>query len=330
MAAGSDELGAPTPNDFVEITPKQEESVDKALAWLAKNQSRDGSWGSEGSSGTYQMAMTGLAGLALLSAGHSPGRGKYGVNVARTVEFILKHQDHDGLIASSNDNQTMYGHGFAMTFLAEVYGMDVEGELGERIKQALTKAVKKTQQSQSHQGGWYYSPNSGADEGSVTITQVQALRGARNAGIEVPEKVMNQAIEYVRMCQNSDGGIRYSVQSGQTSSPALTAAGAEVFLMAGRYSGKETERACEYLKKNLDARHTQGYHDFYTNFYGSQAMFQIGGEYWSKYFADIRTRLIQQQSADGSWRGDVGSTYCTAIGVLILSLPYRYLPIFQK
>ena len=329
-AASGEEPVAGAPGDFVQITPKQDEVIEKGLAWLAKNQARDGSWGSEGSSGTYQMAMTGLAGLALLSAGQSPGRGKYGPNVARTVEFVLKHQDHDGLIVTGNDSQTMYGHGFAMTFLGEVYGMDVDGELGERIREALTRAVKKTQQSQSNRGGWYYSPNSGADEGSVTITQVQALRSARNAGIDVPEKVMNQAIDYVRQCQNSDGGIRYSVQSGQTSSPALTAAGAEVFMMAGRYGSNETERACEYLKKNLDPNRTQGYHDFYTNFYGSQAMFQIGGDTWARYFTEMRARLIQQQSSDGSWRGDVGSTYCTAIATLILCLPNRYLPIFQK
>src|SRR5690606_18927055 len=55
---------------FSEVIPRQEEAIEKALAWLAKNQGRDGSWSSEGSGGTYQMAMTGLAGLAFLSAGH--------------------------------------------------------------------------------------------------------------------------------------------------------------------------------------------------------------------------------------------------------------------
>ncbi|HYG74027.1 MAG TPA: prenyltransferase/squalene oxidase repeat-containing protein [Planctomycetota bacterium] len=329
LCAAEDAI-APVPSDFVEITPKQEECIEKALAWLAKNQSKDGSWGSEGASGSYQMAMTGLAGLALLSAGHSPGRGKYGQNVARAIEFCLKNQDRDGLISSRNDGQQMYGHGFSMTFLGEAYGMDSGTEFNERIKHALTIAVKKTQQSQSSRGGWYYSPNSGADEGSVTVTQVQAMRSARNAGIDVPEKVMNSAIDYVKQCQNSDGGIRYSVQSGQTSSVALTAAGAEVFMMAGRYKAQEAARACEYLKKNLDPRRAAG-HDFYTHFYGAQAMFQIGGEYWARYFTSIRDRLISQQRGDGSWNGDdIGSTYGTAIATLILSMPYRYLPIFQK
>jgi hypothetical protein len=33
----------------------------------------------------------------------------------------------------------------------------------------------------------------------------------------------------------------------------------------------------------------------------------------------------------GSWEGDqIGSVYGTAIGTLVLTLPYRYLPIYQK
>jgi squalene cyclase len=328
-AAEAEPTGAVAPPDFIEITPKLEDSVEKALAWLAKNQSREGCWGNEGAMGQYPMAMTGLAGLAFLSAGHTPDRGKYGVNVSRAIEYCLKHQANNGLIDSGADGQQMYGHGFAMTFLGEAYGMSPSQEVNERIKTALTKAVRLTQQSQSNNGGWYYSPNSGADEGSVTVTQVQGLRSARNAGIDVPEKVMKNAIEYLHKSQNSDGGIRYSL-SGGTSSVALTAAGAEVFMMAGQYNAKEAAHACEFLKKNLDPRRTQGYHDVYTNFYGSQAMFQIGGDYWAHFFTAMRDKLLSSQSSDGSWRGDVGSTYSTAIGILILCLPYRYLPIFQK
>ena len=325
----AEEPGSP-PQEFVEITPKLEDSVEKALAWLAKNQSHEGNWGNEGAQGQYQMAMTGLAGLAFLAAGHTPERGKYGPNVSRAIEYCLKHAEKssDGLIDSGQDGQQMYGHGFAMTFLGEAYGM-CPAETNARIRTVLTKAVKKTQQSQSGNGGWYYSPNSGADEGSVTVTQVQGLRSARNAGIDVPEAVMKKAIEYLHKSQNSDGGIRYSLAGG-TSSPALTAAGAEVFMMAGQYHAKEAEKACEYLKKNLDPRRTQGYHDMYTNFYGSQAMFQIGGDYWTHYFTLMRDRLLSSQSTDGCWHGDVGSTYSTAISVLILCLPYRYLPIYQR
>ncbi|MCW8131625.1 MAG: terpene cyclase/mutase family protein [Planctomycetota bacterium] len=315
---------------FQSVIPKQDAAIEKAVAWLAKNQGKDGSWGANGANGEYRMAMTGLAGLALLSAGNTPGRGPYGRNVENAIRFCLKHQDSTGLLTTPNDGQQMYGHGFAMTFLAEACGMDINGELATKIRDCLTKAAKLTAKAQSSWGGWYYSPNSGSDEGSVTITQVQALRACANIGIPLPPKVLQNGISYIHKSQNPDGGVRYTAQSGGSSSPALSAAGCELLLMAGQYEAKETKKAIEYLKKNLNPNTTRGYHDFYTNFYGAQAMAQIGGNEWERYFDQIRKRLISSQGTAGQWSGDVGETYCTSIGVMILSMPYGYLPIFQK
>lgn len=327
-SAGEDAPKPPAAT-FQAIIPKQEGAIEKALGWLAKSQNKDGSWGSNGSDGTYRMAMTGLAGLAFLSGGHTPGRGPFGKNVLRAVEFVLKHQQKDGLITSGDDGQSMYGHGFAMTFLGEALGMDPNGELALKMKNCLIAAVKLTARAQSSWGGWYYSPNSGSDEGSVTITQVQALRSCANAGIPVPPKVMQQALSYIHKSQNADGGVRYTAQSGGSSSVALSAAGAELLLMAGQYDAKETKKAIEYMKKNLSPGSAQG-HDFYTNFYGSQAMMQVGGSAWEEFYQALRTRLLTSQGSNGAWSGDVGTTYCTSIGVMILALPYGYLPIFQK
>ncbi|HYF47936.1 MAG TPA: prenyltransferase/squalene oxidase repeat-containing protein [Planctomycetota bacterium] len=315
---------------FAEIEPRQDAAIEKGLAWLAKNQNRDGSWGSHGGGGSYTMAMTGLAGLALLSGGHTPGIGKYGEHVARAVQYVLKNQNKDGVFSGGNDGRSMYGHGFAMTFLSEAYGMENNLERAEKIKDALERAVQLTSRAQSTNGGWYYSPNSGMDEGSVTITQVQALRAARNAGIDVPEKTLSRAIDYIKKSQNEDGSIRYSIHRGQSGTVALSAAGAEVLLMAGQYEAKETKLVCEYLKRNLDANRTQGYHDFYTSFYGVQAMFHIGGDYWARYFSALRDRLVKSQAGDGSWTDPTGTTYATSIAIMALALPYRYLPIFQK
>jgi hypothetical protein len=62
---------------------------------------------------------------------------------------------------------------------------------------------------------------------------------------------------------------------------------------------------------------------------GRKSLDSLGGDYWTRYFSKMRDRLLSTQSADGCWRGDLGSTYSTAIGVLILCLPFRYLPIYQ-
>ncbi|MCW8131626.1 MAG: terpene cyclase/mutase family protein [Planctomycetota bacterium] len=325
-----DESDSTTPG-FREVTEQQDAAIEKAVAWLAKNQNRDGSWVATGGE-AYNCAMTGLAGLALLAHGNTPGRGKYGENVLRAVRYLLKQQDKTGHISTPNDGRSMYGHGFAMTFLAECYGMEPGGEEASRIKECLNKAVQLTARAQSSLGGWYYSPNSGTDEGSVTITQVQALRACRNVGIDVPAKVIDRAIDYIKKSQQPDGGIAYRV--GMTGSrPAISAAGAELLLMAGLYEAKETKRIVDYVRKNVTSQNSQGSHDSYTTFYAAQALHQIGGEDWAKYFHARRQRYLREQRPDGSWTiTGWGSSPVmdTAMAVVVLALPYQYLPIYQK
>lgn len=321
------------PSDFREIIPEQEEAVKKAVEWLAKQQSRDGSW--SGNSGqNYPCAMTGLAGLALLSQGTTPGRGLYGQNVMRAVEWLLKQQDKStGMISNAADGRSMYGHGFALTFLAECYGMiPAEHELSARLKECLDKGVKLIARAQSRLGGWYYSPDSGNDEGSVTITQVQALRACRNVGVDVPFKIIDRAIDYIKKSQQPDGGIAY--RAGMSGSrPALSAAGAELLMMAGLYEDKATRKALAYLRTNITAGSTQGQHDSYTTFYTAQALHQVQGRQWADYFTQRRARYLREQSRDGSWRytgWGSGPVFDTAIAVIVLSLPYEYLPIYQR
>jgi prenyltransferase beta subunit len=321
------------PDGFQEIIPRQEQALERAAAWLARVQTRDGSWRSSPQGGeSYPCAMTGLAGLALLATGNTPNRGKYGSNVARAVNYLLGQQKSDGFINVSGEDRGMYGHGFAMTFLAECYGMNPEVEMAERIKRCLDKAIVITTRSQSNQGGWYYTPNSGADEGSVTITQIQALRACKNTGIEVPKKTIDRAIDYIRKSQQPDGGIAYQVgQSG--SRPALSAAGAELLMMAGLYSDKATVKVLNYVRQNINSENSRQQHDSYTSFYAAQAFHQVGGKDWVKYFDNRRKRYLREQNADGSWSyTGWGSSpvFDTSIGMVVLALPYQYLPLYQR
>src|SRR5262245_5074647 len=52
-----------------------DKAVQRGLAFLANAQNRDGSWNSYGG---RSVAVTGLAVMAFLSAGHVPGEGRYG------------------------------------------------------------------------------------------------------------------------------------------------------------------------------------------------------------------------------------------------------------
>ncbi|GAG09645.1 unnamed protein product, partial [marine sediment metagenome] len=102
------------------ITPATRAAIDSGLRYLIENQNRDGSWRSRGSTGSYPVAMTALAGLALLSSGSTPTQGPYARNVSSALTYILRSARRDGLIAQlEEESHCMHGHGFAMLFLAQ-------------------------------------------------------------------------------------------------------------------------------------------------------------------------------------------------------------------
>ncbi|PCJ58278.1 MAG: hypothetical protein COA79_13555 [Planctomycetota bacterium] len=316
------------------ITKEVETTIDKALAYLVKNQARSGLWYANGRSGGYPCAMTSLAGLALLASGNTPLEGKYAINVQRAVQYVLSCTNESGLISNmSQEQRSMYGHGFAMMFLGQVYGMGTDDATQRRIRKVLKKAIKLTAKSQSSEGGWLYEPDSNGDEGSVTITQIQGLRSCRNAGFKVPKKVITRACEYISKCSNSDGGIAYSLGSRGASRPAITAAAVATLYNAGKYDNKVAVKALDFLLKthNFDSKRLKGGHAFYMMMYLSQAMYFSHKKNWARYFPNIRDALVKAQNTEGSWNGDyVGRVYGTSIGLLVLQLPYSYLPLFQR
>jgi len=315
-----------------EITPAVDEAVARGMHYLVTTQLDDGSW----ASGRFgkNVAITALACLSLMADGNIPGRGPFGETVDRGVEFILNSTAENGLITSQANNGPMYGHGFATLFLGEVYGMTPGGDdaRSTRIHETLVRAIRLIEQTQNEDGGWRYNPVPYDADVSVTICQIMALRSARNAGIEVNSQVIDRAVEYVRLCQNSDGGFKYQLGSGNSAWPR-TAAGIASLYYAGIYSDDAIDRALSYLETTAlpgKASATRS-HYFYGQYYAVQAMYLAGGEHWAIWWPAIRTEILSLQSDDGSWEDrSVGKPYATAMALIILQMPKRYLPIFQK
>jgi len=310
------------------------EAIRRGLSWLERNQGNDGSWRNSGGYGSYPAAMTGLAGMAFVAAGSTPTRGKNWRSVRQSVDFLLKNADPASGVISvpQEEGRSMYGHGFATLFLASVFGMEEDLRKQEKLKRALDKAVGLIAQAQSSAGGWIYTPDSNGDEGSVTVTQVQALRACRMAGIVVDKKAIDKAVDYIKRCQNPDGSIRYSLGSGGSGRPAITAAGVAVLYNAGVYDDQPfVEKAVQYCKQHIQISVDNTGHHYYTHLYWSQALYQRGGDDWTGYYSKMSDWLLKQQKKDGSWEGDgVGSVYGTAIALIVLQLPYAMAPIYQR
>lgn len=327
---------APAVSDY---PPEAAAAVDRGLRWLAAHQNKNGSFGSS----QVPVATTSIAGLAFLANGNVPGRGRYGDQVKSAVKYLLECQSYNsrrGFITEpGGGGSRMHGHGYATLFLGELLGMTNDSARGldlEKLREVLRKAVDVIQQSQSKDGGWFYDPQPVGDEGSVTVTQVQALRSARNAGMKVDKTKIDKAVQYIRKSANPDGGVRYSLSSGGgESSFALTSAGVSVMNYLGEYTMPEIDRGLKYLAaamegKGAGARHNRGSYISYETFYATLAFYHAGGDYWAKYWPRLRADILKRQEKDGSWQEPYGPEFGTAFAVLTLQVPNQYLPIFQR
>jgi hypothetical protein len=310
-----------------ELNERQKAAVERGLAWLAQKQAQDGGFAGHGYSN--HAGITALAGIAFMQAGNLPGRGKYGKEVQNCLDFVLASCTESGLIASDMTQGPMYGHGFATLFLAEVYGMTGD----ESVKEKLQKAVKLIQKTQNREGGWRYQPVPYDADISVTICQVMALRAARDAGIKVEKEVIDKSIQYVLNCQNADGGFSYMARGGGGGNSGFprSAAGVAALYYAGMFEGKNLERGLGYLKQFTPGPGRGTNHDghyFYGHYYAVQAMFLAGGDYWARWYPGIRDELIANQRGAGEWDGDFSADYATAMALIILQMPNRYLPVY--
>jgi hypothetical protein len=324
------EVGAENAPAEAEITPKLEEAVQRGFEALRRMQKADGSFG-EGRYGEH-IGVSSLGAIAFMADGNVPGRGEFGDCVQKALDFVLAHASETGLLVSDETHGPMYGHGFATLFLGEIYGMNNEDD---RVRDALVRAVRLIVASQNDEGGWRYNPVPADADVSVTICQVMGLRSARNAGIKVPKSTIDDAVKYVRECQNPDGGFRYMRDTGGSLWPR-TAAGIASLYYAGVYEDESIERGLEYLQQNAFPRGGRGAgfvqpHYFYGHYYAAQAMYLAGGKHWAKWWPAIREELIARQNPDGSWTdAQYGNSYGTAMALIVLQMPKRYLPIFQR
>jgi hypothetical protein len=309
------------------MTPETQQAIDRGLTFLASQQGEDGSFGAGGYS--KNVAVCGLSGMAFMSAGSTPGRGPYGDQVNRCIDFVLENTSDTGFVnvAGSSSHGPMYGHGFATLFLAETYGMSMRAD----IRDKLAKAVELIVNTQNSEGGWRYQPARRDADISVTICQVMALRAARNAGLYVPHTTIERCIDYVKRSQNADGGFMYMIQGGQSAFPR-SAAGVVALYSAGIYEGPEIDRGINYLLESIPRGgiFNRESHYFYGHYYAVQAMWHAGGEKWRRWYPAIRDELIARQREDGSWMDSICQEYGTAMACIILQMPNNYLPIFQR
>jgi hypothetical protein len=340
-----------------EITPESEAALERGLAWLARTQGPEGNWGS------HDLGLVGVGALAFMSAGHMPGRGRYGANVENALNYMIRNAKPSGLLNISNPQRDMYNHGLAAFVLGQAYGISND----QRIGPVLEKALRLIANTQCGDGGWDYQAKK-QDRGhdlSLVVMQAKALRSAMDSGFEVAPETVRQAITSVRSHytpsqkrgneaeERSQPG-QFTYNRGGGASTAMAACGVVCMQEFGQYDDWRIFKSMEFVNAAImksDAPKTRDGRmpfDSYTMYYVGQALYQVGGNHWREGYPILRDQIVAAQiqkpgdESDGKWNdngrngkshlggGREGELYGTSVGCFILAIPNRYLPILQE
>jgi len=304
------------------VSTEVENIYQRALRYLAKTQSQNGTWSANGLTGTgARPGAVAFCILAFLAHGDDPNHGPYAENIRRSLNFLISKSQEapDGYIGPQ-----MYDHGFTTLALAECYGMVDDRRIGPALDNCV-KLILRAQKS-NPRNGWRYSPDTRDADSTVSGCQLVALLAARNAGIPVPDEAIDKGLGYMKTCRSVTGAYGYT--SPSNNNVTLTAIGSLCYSLAKKKNEAGYSRSTEYLIKNLQKQSEKWL--FYHRYYMAQALFQADEAAWEKWNKDNTRLLTAAQLPDGSFAGTHGNAYTTAAACLSIALNYRFLPIYEK
>jgi hypothetical protein len=340
-------------------------AVERGLDWLVRQQNPDGSFPTIDNG---QPGVTSLCVMAFVSHGYVPGDGRYGKQLSRATDYILACQKQNGLITligpdGPRINRNIehevgtcgaYNHAISSLTLSELYGMSEAGR-AERIEAVINKSLAASLVMQrwpkdqaEDRGGWRYIDDNGTWDSDLSITgwELMFLRSSRNAGFDVPEQPIAEAVAYIRRCFAPEhGSFEYANGDGDHLSRGMAGAGILALGHAGFHNSREAQQSGDWILRhgfddyNVLIAFNEPPHDryHYAVFNCCQGMYQLGGRHWEQFFPRLVTTLLANQQPDGSWPADshwhdgmFGNAYTTSLVVISLGAPNQLLPIFQR
>ncbi|MCP5022540.1 MAG: terpene cyclase/mutase family protein [bacterium] len=345
-------------------------TIEEGLKWLADHQSPEGYWDvdefyvnnmkggtncSEGAGiASQDIGVTALALLAFLGDGSTTKRGPYRKIVQRGIKWLGEQQDADtGLIGEQVGHSFVYDHAIASLAMAE--NLYDSGNPFQKLQ--TQKAMNFIGRARYPYGGWRYDvPSDEESDTSITGWMIFALRAGEDAGLKIDKEGYIGALQWIdSVTDTSNGRVGYigpgvggpssrvpgaNDQFLPDKSESMTGVGllTRIFLGQAPSSHPILKTHGDLMLRSLpewdESEHTI---DMYYWYYGTYAMYQLGGDYWRRWRKGMEQAILPHQRKDGdydgswdpvgAWGYQGGRVYSTAMMVLTLEVFYRYSPL---
>ena len=216
-----------------------ENAVLKALRWLKKTQKTDGSWAGN------PVSNTGLAVLAYLAHGETPGKGEFGQTVELALDYLINAQTGEG-----DETRFRGADGNEYAFLIATYAL-------------------------SEEFGMTQNPN-------AKIAALKGLKAGKMAGLhpEGLDECIKRAMKCLAARNFRGGGFGYTAGGGPT---GLTATGCLAMQLLGFGEQPEVKSALDYMREwrpafdgSAMAAKAPGACPQYYCYYAAQCKYQAG------------------------------------------------------
>ncbi len=333
------------------------------IRWLVAHQDADGKWDADGfmkhdpvgdetagpGQPEHDVGVTGMALLALLGDGHTTRHGRYKENVTRAVKWLREQQDHEsGLFGEPVGHSFIYDHGIATLAMCEAYYYSGSPLLRGTAQRAISYITR----ARNYRGVWRYDvPPIGLNDSSVTGWMVFALKSAEESGLTIDSQAFTDSLSWFdEVTDLATGRVGYDAPG--TASARITGVnddfpteGVEAMTAVGLLSrfflGQDPKeeplmrKHADLLLRSLPEWSADGStNDMYYWYYGTYAMFQMGGQHWKAWNKAMKRAVLDSQRSDGAAKGSWdpsgpwgfagGRVYSTASMALCLEVYFRY------
>ena len=320
-----------------------QQSLQRALKWLAKVQNPDGSWGKVWNNEKKHLdGFTGLALLVFLAHGETPKSSQFGQTVSNAIQFLASSPIH-------KSKANGYPHAIKTYALAEAYTMTGNYNLEAPLVKFADTIIK----GHMPDGGYVYEYKTAQDNSDISFAgwNYQAMKALKSTGLDfdgLPEAIDKSVDHLKKIAPNS-----FPYRNGKTPpgkakyNQGLHGVGTLCLQLFGEaHNFKPTEDLLDGMKTNglkkLDWDNPP--HDcMYSWYYQTFALFQKGGSHWKAWNAKFQNLLKSNQNPEGYWKypgkfhgpgngkDDLDNhIHGTVFACLMLTVYYRYLPSTSK